>query len=116
MGHVGLICHGDNGEVHLIHSSEPAGLAEELIDEYIARSTKDLAEDAAGKPRLVGFKFLRLCDEPLKHLRRASTAPMPRVTLPSGGEAKFSNLQRKPMCDTLQNVETSPTHRSIGRS
>ena len=69
MGHVGLIGHGPNGEVHLIHSSEPK-VREEPIDAYIARSTKDLAEkDAAGKPRLVGFKFLRLRDEPLKNLQ-----------------------------------------------
>ena len=56
--------------MHLIHSAEPK-VREEPIDEYIARSTKDMAEkDAAGKPRLVGFKFLRLRDEPLKNLRK----------------------------------------------
>ena len=88
-GHVGLIGHGPNGEVHLIHSSEPK-VREEPIDEYIARSTKDLAEkDAAGKPRLVGFKFLRLRDEPLKNLKAIDGADAPRVTLPSGEEAKF---------------------------
>jgi hypothetical protein len=89
VGHVGLICHGDNGEVHMIHSAEPK-VREEPIDEYIARSTKDLAEkDAAGKPRLVGFKFLRLRDEPLKNLREIDGEDAPRVTLPLGGEAKF---------------------------
>jgi hypothetical protein len=89
VGHVGLIGHGSNGEVHLIHSSEPK-VREEPIDAYIARSTKDLAEkDAAGKPRLVGFKFLRLRDEPLKNLKAIDGADAPRVTLPSGDEAKF---------------------------
>jgi hypothetical protein len=89
VGHVGLICHGDDGEVHMIHSTEPR-VREEPIDEYIARSTKDLAEkDAAGKPRLVGFKFLRLRDEPLKNLREIDGDDAPRVTLPSGGEARF---------------------------
>ncbi len=49
VGHVGLIAHGQNGEVHLIHSSEPK-VREEPIDTYIARSTKDLAaKDAAGR-------------------------------------------------------------------
>ncbi len=89
VGHVGLIGHGPNGEVHLIHSTEPK-VREEPIDEYIKRSTKDLAEkDAAGKPRLVGFKFLRLRDQPLKNLRKIDGPDAPRVTLPSGDEAKF---------------------------
>jgi len=89
VGHVGLIGHGPNGEVHLIHSTEPK-VREEPIDEYIARSTKDLAaKDAAGKPRLVGFKFLRLRDEPLKNLEKVDGKDAPRVTLPSGNEAKF---------------------------
>jgi hypothetical protein len=66
----------------MIHSTEPR-VREEPIDEYIARSTKDLAEkDAAGKPRLVGFKFLRL-------LREIDGDDAPRVTLPNGGEARF---------------------------
>ena len=89
VGHVGLIGHGPNGEVHMIHSSEPR-VREEPIDEYIARSTKDLAaKDAAGKPRLVGFKFLRLRDQPLKNLQKIDGADAPRVTLPSGEEAKL---------------------------
>jgi hypothetical protein len=86
VGHVGLIGHGENGEVHLIHSSEPK-VREEPIDDYIARSTKDLkAKDAAGKPRLVGFKFLRLQQEPIKKLEAIDGPDAPRVTLPSGGQ------------------------------
>ncbi len=86
VGHVGLIAHGDDGEVHLIHSAEPK-VREEPIDEYIARSTKDLREkDATGKPRLVGFKFLRLRDEPLKNLKEIDGPDAPRVTLPGGGD------------------------------
>lgn len=89
VGHVGLIGHGPNGEVHLIHSTEPK-VREEPIDEYIKRSTKDKAEkDAAGKPRLVGFKFLRLRDEPLKNLEKIDGKDAPKVTLPSGESAKF---------------------------
>jgi hypothetical protein len=86
VGHVGLIAHGENGEVHLIHSSEPK-VREEPIDQYIARSTKDLREkDAAGKARLVGFKFLRLRDKPLRNLQAIDGPDAPRVTLPGGGE------------------------------
>lgn len=85
VGHVGLIARGRSGEIHLIHSSEPK-VREEPIDQYIARSTKDLqAKDAAGKPRLVGFKFLRLQDEPLKKLEAIDGPEAPRVTLPGGG-------------------------------
>jgi hypothetical protein len=84
VGHVGLIGHGPRGEVHLIHSSQPQ-VREEPIDEYIARSTKDLHEkDAAGKPRLVGFKFLRLQQEPIKKLEAIDGQDTPRVTLPGG--------------------------------
>lgn len=96
VGHVGLIGHGPNGEVHLIHSAEPK-VREEPIEAYITRSTKDLAEkDAAGKARLVGFKFLRLRDEPLKNLKAVDGADAPRVTLPSGGEAKFGSSNGGP--------------------
>lgn len=89
VGHVGLIAHGDDGQVHLIHSTEPK-VREETIDSYIARATKDLkAKDAAGKPRLVGFKFLRLQEDPLKKLRAIDGPDAPRVTLPSGGQLKI---------------------------
>jgi hypothetical protein len=88
VGHVGLIAHGEDGQVHLIHSTEPK-VREETIDSYISRSTKDLKEkDAAGKPRLVGFKFLRLQDEPLKKLKAIDGPDAPRVTLPGGGQLK----------------------------
>jgi Protein of unknown function (DUF1460) len=84
VGHVGLIAHGENGEVHLIHSSKPK-VREELIDDFIAQSTKELPDQAsAGKPRLVGFKFLRLRDEPLKNLKDIDGPDAPRVTLPGG--------------------------------
>jgi hypothetical protein len=74
--------------VHLIHSTEPK-VREETIDSYISRSTKDVkGKDAAGKPRLVGFKFLRLQDEPLKKLMAIDGPDSPRVTLPGGQSLK----------------------------
>jgi hypothetical protein len=89
VGHVGLIAHGADGQVHLIHSTEPK-VREETIDAYIARATKGLkAKDAAGKPRLVGFKFLRLQQDPLKKLKAIDGPDAPRVTLPSGGQLKI---------------------------
>jgi hypothetical protein len=89
VGHVGMIVHGDDGEVHLIHSTQPR-VREEPIDEYIARSTKTMKDDdAQGKPRLLGFKFLRLRDDPMKHLREIDGEDLPKVTLPGGATAKF---------------------------
>jgi hypothetical protein len=73
----------------MIHSSEPK-VREEPIAEYIARQTKDAAErDAAGKARLVGFKFLRLRNNPMRNLREIDGNEAPRVSLPDGREAKF---------------------------
>jgi hypothetical protein len=89
VGHVGLVAYGENGEVHMIHSTEPK-VREETFEQYISRSLEGSAEkDAAGKPRLVGFKFLRLRDKPLQHLRQIDGPDAPRVTLPSGNEAAF---------------------------
>jgi hypothetical protein len=89
VGHVGLIVHGNDGTLHMIHSTVPK-VREEPLTEYIARSTKENAKnDAEGKPRLVGFKFLRLRDKPLDELKKIDGPDAPRVTLPSGNEAKF---------------------------
>jgi hypothetical protein len=89
VGHVGMIAHGDDGEVHLIHSTQPR-VREEPIDEYIARSTRTMKEDdAKGKARLLGFKFLRLRDEPMRNLRAIDGDDAPKVTLPDGSEAEF---------------------------
>ena len=87
IGHVGLIARGPDGTLHVIHSAEPA-VREETIDELIARETKDnAARDAAGKPRLLGFKFLRLADDPLANLRQLDGDNAPRVALPGGRPA-----------------------------
>lgn len=88
VGHTGLIVIGDDGEVHLIHSAQP-NVREEPIDDYIARSTENLAErDAAGKARLLGFKFLRLQNDPIANLRKIDGADAPKVMLPDGGTLK----------------------------
>ncbi|MEI8090196.1 MAG: N-acetylmuramoyl-L-alanine amidase-like domain-containing protein [Opitutaceae bacterium] len=82
VGHTGLIAHGPDGTVHLIHSAEPA-VREEPIAEFIARSREKAAAPGA-KQRLVGFKFLRLSDDPLAQLRQLDGPDAPRVTLPNG--------------------------------
>ena len=89
IGHVGLVAHGTDGSLHIIHSSEPM-VREETIEQFIARETAHLAErDATGKPRLLGFKFLRLESDPLANLLKIDGADTPRVTLPGGKSAGF---------------------------
>ncbi len=89
VGHVGLVAHGPDGTLHIIHSAEPA-VREETMAQFIARETAHNAErDAAGKARLLGFKFLRLEDDPWAKLRQIDGADTPRVTLPDGKAAGF---------------------------
>lgn len=89
VGHTGLIAHGPDGTLHIIHSAEPM-VREETMESFIARETAHNAErDAAGKARLLGFKFLRLNDDPLAKLREIDGAAAPHVTLPDGKEVKF---------------------------
>lgn len=86
IGHVGLVAHGPDGALHIIHSAEPK-VREEPLTAFIARETAHNAErDAAGKPRLLGFKFLRLETDPLANLRQLDGPDAPRVTLPGGGK------------------------------
>ena len=80
VGHVGFVAHGPDGTLHMIHSTTPQ-VREEPLAQYIARSTASAAElDAAGKPRLVGFKFLRLEDDPLGESCASSTGPTHHVS------------------------------------
>ncbi len=89
IGHVGLVAHGADGSLHIIHSSDPA-VREETIGQFITRETAHNAErDTAGKPRLLGFKFLRLEDDPWTNLRQLDGTDAPRVTLPNGKAAGF---------------------------
>ena len=84
IGHLGLAARGADGALHLIHSVEPA-VREEPLTALIARETAHNTEkDAAGKPRLLGFKVLRLVADPLAQLRQLDGPDAPRVTLPGG--------------------------------
>jgi hypothetical protein len=89
VGHVGLIVLDEGGEVHLIHSAKPA-VREEVLADYIAEEAgKVAARDAAGKSRLVGFKFLRLEADPLAKLRGIDGPAAPQLLLPTGGPLRF---------------------------
>jgi hypothetical protein len=84
VGHVGLVAHGPNGAVHLIHSAKPK-VREEPIENYIERMTRNAAaDDAAGKARFRGFKFLRLTEDPMANLRAIDGPQAPVVKLPAG--------------------------------
>lgn len=82
IGHLGLAARGDDGALHLIHSGEPQ-VREETITALIARETAHNAEkDAAGKPRLLGFKILRLAPDPLANLRQLDGPAAPKISVP----------------------------------
>ncbi len=83
VGHVGMILRGPDGTVNMIHSAKPA-VREEPLQQYIADAKSTMAEkDRAGKARLLGFKFLRLQEDPLGKLREVDGAAAPQIYLPS---------------------------------
>lgn len=86
VGHVGLIGRAEDGTLTMIHSTEPQ-VREEPLAAYVARMKTDHAErDAARKPRLVGFKFLRLNADPLAELEKLDGPGAPKVTVPNGSK------------------------------
>ena len=87
VGHVGIILRGADGTVNMIHSAKPA-VREEPLQDYIAAAQTTMAErDEAGKARLLGFKFLRLSEDPLANLRQVDGAAAPQIHLPSANGA-----------------------------
>jgi len=89
VGHVGLVARAPDGTLHMLHSSKPH-VREEPLTEYIRRSTENLETlDREGKPRLVGFKFLRLTDDPLGNLQRIDGPDAPLVKLPLDDASEF---------------------------
>jgi hypothetical protein len=86
VGHVGMVALAPDGSVNLIHSSKPK-VREEPIGAYIARMTKTAAaDDAAGKNRFLGFKFLRMTDYPIANLRKIDGPGAPVVRLPPNSD------------------------------
>ena len=60
---------------------------EEPLDAYIARSLKNAdAKENSKKARLLGFKFLRLQENPLAKLREIDGPDAPVVILPTLGQ------------------------------
>jgi hypothetical protein len=113
VGHVGLVAHGADGTLHMIHSTPPT-VREEPLDAYISRSLANLSQKAGdgiagpaiagpaglagpdpSKPRLVGFKFLRLEDRPLQNLRKIDGDEAPVVKLPLDDASAFWRARLK---------------------
>ena len=87
VGHVGLIVHGPKGEVNMIHSTKPK-VREESLDAYVARSLEKAAENPK-KARLLGFKFLRLQEDPLAKLKTIDGPDAPVVIYPKVGQGEL---------------------------
>lgn len=83
VGHVGLVARTADGTINIIHSAEPA-VREEPIDDYIARFAKPPSTQPSDKPRFMGFKFLRLNDDPWAQLRKLDGPDAPRISAPAG--------------------------------
>jgi hypothetical protein len=89
VGHVGLVVRGAEGEWHMIHSTKPQ-VREQSFAEIIANAAADAGKaENANKPRLLGFKFFRLADDPLAKLREIDGPQAPVVSVPKGGTVQF---------------------------
>ncbi|GEM_PF-420332 len=86
--HTGLVAIGADGTAHFLHSSPPA-VREEPFADYISRAIeRNKRREAEGKKdKFVGFRFLRLQDDPLANLRAIDGPDAPRIypPLPSSG-------------------------------
>lgn len=82
--HVGLIAIGEDGTVNFLHSTPPR-VVEQPLSEYIATGVGRIEQrKAEGKAYLLGFKFLRLKDDPVANLRGIDGPDAPRVSAPEG--------------------------------
>jgi hypothetical protein len=94
VGHVGLVALAADGAVNLIHSADPA-VREEPIDDYIRRTTRDAdLRESSGKARFVGFKFLRLHNDPWSNLRELDGPSAPHVSVPANSPVTFEEYVR----------------------
>lgn len=92
--HTGLIARGADGTVNFLHSTKPT-VREEPIARYIESRWKNNEQRRAegNKSLFVGFKFLRLENDPLSNLRALDGPDAPRVSGPAGA---INNPPRTP--------------------
>lgn len=91
VGHVGLVAHGEDGSVHIIHSTPP-NVIEQPLREIVAKALEKTPElEAGNKTVLRGFKFLRLQDDPIANLKAIDGDDAPRVAFPAGSRLASGN-------------------------
>ncbi len=82
--HVGLIAVDDDGTVNFLHSTPPR-VREEPIQTYIKRGVDRMEKrKAEGKSYLLGFKFLRLQENPIENLKKIDGPEGPKISVPDG--------------------------------
>lgn len=81
VGHVGLIKKDPDGTVYVIHSTPPKVIKQELNEKalgYVETMDERLAD---GKSATIGFKFLRLREDPMTNLASKFGGEIPTITL-----------------------------------
>jgi len=83
-GHVGLITRGEKGEVYFLHSTPPRVREQLLVDYNKSNLSKNTKRKKDGKALFLGFKFLRLRNNPLENLKKLDGPDAPVVKAPLG--------------------------------
>ncbi|NVK24372.1 MAG: DUF1460 domain-containing protein [Gammaproteobacteria bacterium] len=102
VGHVGIIKVEEDGTVNVIHSASPAVRKEGLLE--MAQSFLDSTEErrAQGKTATIGFKFLRLQDDPINNLTAKFGGAVPPITMVS---RKHEYLTEQQVKEKLQRLK-----------
>lgn len=68
VGHVGLISHGEDGEVHMIHSTYPEAVEQPIMEYVNDNLEKNVDRRKKGRAEFQGMKFLRLRADDMEKL------------------------------------------------
>ncbi|MFC3093367.1 DUF1460 domain-containing protein [Alteromonas sediminis] len=101
VGHVGVIKVEEDGTVNVIHSAEPAVRKEGLI--ALAKEFNETAaeREAEGKSATLGFKFLRLREQPISNLAEKFDGAIPPIVMRG---RKHTYLTQQQVEDKLSNM------------
>jgi hypothetical protein len=81
-GHVGLISRNAEGKICFLHSTPPRVVEVPLVDYTEKRLKANVERKKKGSTPFVGYKFLRLREDPLGELRRRIGENAPLATCP----------------------------------
>jgi hypothetical protein len=95
-GHTGLISRNAQGEVCFLHSAPPRVAEVPLVAYTEKRLQGNAARVKRGGTPFVGYKFLRLRDDPLGELRRRIGENAPLATCPADILKEASRRQNSP--------------------